>query len=515
MARELQRTHRGFGGGVWLFNNPDPDQAFNIENMILEPDGKAYKRAGSQVISSLPSGVEILSFFRWDRVSQPPQLLAHGSDGKLYYSTNLTTWTESGAGVVFSTTNPLSFEVGHSDALIATCVYMADGVGQVRRWNGTTLTAIPAAPVGARYLCRWKDTMFAWTSPTNPDRLWSSDPAKCDTWPAVNWVDIGKGDGDHGTAIFHTSDVLVASKQKRTFGVVSPSTLELRLMDYEKGIESHFSVVKFDADIFYITRLGVAQYVAGAPAELVSGNIQPLFTPLFLNMAKMEQVHGYRVHHRCGWSLFRSGATYPDFVIEFYPTFPRRPWTFHRMPARCWVTWRDAGERLFFGRAATNNLAEAFAYGAWYDFDVFFQGMVETLWDDLGDPINRKYLRKCRLWGEGHIHVQVRKDRRDPVSRPMVAELQLREQPTWNEAGDLWDSLNDVWGASGSVGTDTVWPDIYGRQFSIMLFDLDDEPPAVEHPTGLRRIADLEYIHPHGWSLFQLTLECVQMGELG
>jgi hypothetical protein len=515
MAREISRTHRGFGGGVWLFNNPDPDQAYNISNMVLEPDGRAYKRNGCQTISSLPAGVEILSFFRWDRPGQSPQLLAHGSDGKLYYTTNLTSWTESGAGAVFSTTNPVCFAVAPGGSPAVTSVYCADGVSAVRKWNGTALTAVTGAPVGVRWLATWKDTLFALAISSNQDRLWESQPGDADTWDATKWVDIGKGDGDTATALFTASQELVVSKRKRTFVVISPVTLENRVADFQKGCETQFSVMKFDADIYYITRFGVAQYVSGAPAEIVSGNIQLIFTGVFLNLEKLDMARGYRYSHRIGWSVVRSGQNYPDFEIEYYPQFPKRPWTFHRIPARAWVQWRDVGDRTYFARNATNEMAQAFAYNVRTDFDQFFQGKIETLWDDLGDPINRKYLRKMRLWGEGHIHVQIRRDRRDPVSKPMTATLQLREPPNWGEPGDLWDPINDVWGRSGPVGTDTVWPDLYGRQFSVMLFDLLDQPPEIENVEGTRRIADFIYPHPHGWSLLQMTLECVQMGELG
>ena len=164
---------------------------------------------------------------------------------------------------------------------------------------------------------------------------------------------------------------------------------------------------------------------------------------------------------------------------------------------------------------STPNLAEAFGLAYHKDFGQNFQGKIETPWDDLGDPVNRKYLRALRIWGEGHIHVQVRRDRRDPVSRPMTAQLQLQSGPFWNEVSDKWDPVVDQWGTSGALGTDIVYPDFYGRQFSILMFDLADEPDIIEIPNGHRRVGDQSYDHPHGWSLIQLVLEAVQMGELG
>jgi hypothetical protein len=345
--------------------------------------------------------------------------------------------------------------------------------------------------------------------------LYSSAAGNADSWPAQNWIALGKADGDHGTALFTVSQEMVASKQNRTFVIVSPSTLENRVVDYEKGCESHFSVVKFDTEIYYITRHGVVRYISGAPAELVSNNIQPLFTPIFQNLARMDQCHGYRIHHRVGWSLVRSGLNDPDFQIEYYPNYPRRPWTFHRMPARCWVTWRDADERLFFGKVGYPSLMEAFSLGINKDEGVDFRGLIETPWNNFGDPTNRKYLRAIRIWGEGHVHMQVRRDRRDPVGKMMAAELNPAN-PLWGEGpSDIWNRPGDVWGSLGSIGTDMVYPDLYGREFSLLLFDLSDEPTSVEVPNATRRVGTLTYGYPHGWSVHQLVFEAVQMGELG
>jgi hypothetical protein len=524
----MAKKHPGFGGGVFMFNNPAQDQAYNISNMILDPDGRAYKRQGFCFQSRIPPlGAQILSLFRWYRIGSPPQLLAHGSDGHLYYTTDLINWVDGGSGL--STTEPASFAVGYSAgsapvvALNAPAVYIADGT-TIFRWSGSALVNISgaggsSAPV-ARYVVWWKDTLFLLTGrgSTDPEHVYSSAAANADSWPALNHVAIGKGDGDYGTALFTASQELIVSKQKRTFVIVSPTTYENRVVDYEKGCECHWSVVKFDADIFYLTRYGIARFVSGAPAEIVSTNIQPLFSTLFQNMSQLHKCHGYRVHHRIGWTLVRQGKNYPDFQIEYYPQFPRRPWTFHQMPALCFETVRDTQERLFFGRSDLQGLPnpglfEAFCLTQVDDDGTQFKGIIETPWDDLGDPINRKYLRAIRLWGDGEIFVQVKRDRREAAGQLMVAEL-VPDDPKWNETPtDKW-SLSDVWGTFGSVGTDIVYPDLYGRQFSVVLFD-NPNASTPDLPPARRPVGDLTYIHPRGWSILELTLELVQMGELG
>src|SRR4030095_1100489 len=130
----------GFAGGVFMFNNPAPDQAYNISNMIIDPDGRAYKRQGFKMQTRIPPlGAQILSLFAWYRIGSAPQLLAHGDDGHLYYSTDLVAWADGGSGL--STTEPASFTVGYSaggtsiPALNGPAVYIADGA-KLWRWSG-------------------------------------------------------------------------------------------------------------------------------------------------------------------------------------------------------------------------------------------------------------------------------------------------------------------------------------------------------------------------------------------
>jgi hypothetical protein len=175
MAKEFAKVHPGFAGGVLLFSSPNITQAYNIENMILEPDGKAYKRQGCDYQTRIPPiGAQILSTFRWDREGQPDQLIAQGNDGHLYYTTDLINWTDSGAGDVLSHTNPASFAVGYSPGsgggIGGPGVYIVDGVGPLWRWNGTTLvnmTSTRAAPSGMRFLCYWSDTMYGYVTPAS------------------------------------------------------------------------------------------------------------------------------------------------------------------------------------------------------------------------------------------------------------------------------------------------------------------------------------------------------------
>src|SRR3990167_9410104 len=101
----------GFDGGANLreaINQLARNEARVILNMILDERGGASKRLGSSKLSEVGAAADrIISSFPFYRGTDPPQLLAETSAGKLYYTTNLTNWTEITTGL--DTTNPMAF----------------------------------------------------------------------------------------------------------------------------------------------------------------------------------------------------------------------------------------------------------------------------------------------------------------------------------------------------------------------------------------------------------------------
>lgn len=502
MASPLALRHNGWAGGVYLLDDPAPDQAQNIVNMVLEPNGRAYKRAGSTDFASLGgSSDRILSSYLFKRVGNPDQLIAHVSDGKCYYSTDGgVNWTNMQVAAHVSTTQPASFETFNGN------LYFVDGANGVQKWTGSVLSSIFGAP-NAFYLRLWKDTMWALRTVSQPDRVFSSAPADADTWPASNFVDIAKGDGYEGTGLYVDGQFLYAGKRNRTYAIVSPSTFENRVHDYDKGLESHWSVVQFRGEMYYLTRFGIARHVGSGPGEIVSENIRPLFHPNFLAMDKMNTISGYVFGDRVGWSLTRIAQTLPDFQIEYYPGQPRKPWTFHGFPARAFVTLRDSSERLFYGRTTSNKFTEAFAGP--HDSGTNFKGLIEGRWEDFGAPQVRKYLRQMRLLGEGRYQVFIQRDYIESAGKMFIADFRPLGDPKWNEnAQDRWG--DEKWGTLGTASSQRIAPDTYGRYFAIRMTDLDGLQVSYRRPVGERVITDNNM---RQWSTMGFIMESVPMGE--
>src|SRR5262252_289939 len=290
---DVQVRTQGFGEGVNIQDAPNllaPTEVRRAENGILDERGGFTKRLGCQNQGPIGAGGDrILSTYIFYRGLLAPHFLVHTSAGRVYYTTDPTVvptvWTQISTGG-WSTTQPMSWETFNNK------VYFCDGLHAYASWDGTTYATYASAPV-AKYLRLWKDTMWAAGVANLGDRLYSSAAGDAETWPVSNWVDIRHGDGDSIRALATDGTFLIVGKRNSGSVVYDPSLLYNRVYDYEKGIESHWSVIQHESGIFYITRRGVAQWQGDTPANLISYKIDPLFDPHVLNFDRLEFAWAY------------------------------------------------------------------------------------------------------------------------------------------------------------------------------------------------------------------------------
>lgn len=498
MAKELIARLPGWGGGSNIRDAPNQlgsDEAIAIVNMILEERGGASKRRGSTAVATL--GGRIISAYPFYRVGLEPQVIVHTSDGKLQYATSpFTSWTDITTGL--STTEPFCFETFNSKC------YMSNGVDNYCAWTGSAFQTFAALPKG-RFIRLWKDTMWVSGVDATPDRVHSSDPGNAEVFGAAAWVDIGKGDGDSHKAIHTDGQVLIVWKQRRTFVIYDPVEFTNRVVDFEKGAESHFGVVLHSGRIYFLSRRGICLYLGDAPSPVLSGKIEPIFTPDVLELSKMNMAYAYAFGNRVGWTLVEKTQTVPTLQVEFYPLLPKTPFTFHRMPARCFaVVRRSDEERLFYGKTTANKVLEGFKGGT--EDGTAFVGAVEGGWLDLGNPTHRKYLRMLQVVGRGKFFIGVKKDFSTGVAKTITVDL-TETTELWNEAGDLWD--DGIWGPAELLKIDQVHPDVYARWVSLRFHDGESSEGSRPFDVG-----DVEYITQAGqYAVFEAALHGVLMGD--
>ncbi len=502
----------GWAGGLNIrdaINEIDPTEVRIAENGILDEKGGFSKRLGTLSHGTFGTGTDrVLSCYTFYRGTSAPQVLIHTTGGKLYYTNDPTaspiTWTQIATGL--STTQPFSYETFNSKC------YFSNGIDSYASWDGATYTTFGSAPKG-RFLRLYKDTMWVSGIDATPDRVWSSNAGDAETFGVASWVDIAHGDGDKVTALATDGLFLIVFKRNRTFIIYDPALFSNRVLDFEKGCESHFSVIQFESDIYFLSRRGVCVYNQSGPSDFISIKLDPLFDPQVLNLNALNTAYAYTIGTRVGWALPEVGQTMPSMQIEMYPRLRPisqygfrglAPWVTHRIPATSFTRFRSgAVEYLFGGASAANKFYEIFA-AVGTDDGVTFTALMETGPYDFNQPTRTKYIRRLRVLGRGQVSVVFKRNYQTASYKTFPIDL--------SSAADLW-SLGDLWGA-GAWGPDAVVkeklvnPDAYARFFSFRFTDSSTN-------TGrkLVEVGSSEYSLTSGeWAVYGMVLEADVLG---
>jgi len=510
--REAQVVTQGFQKGVNIQDAPNLLENVEVrraENGIFDERGGFTKRAGCQSMGTVgASGDRIIStyvFYRGADVA--PHFMIHTNAGKVYYTTDPTattvTWTQIATGLSIS--QPMAWETFNSK------VYFVEGT-TYSIWDGTTYSTNASAPK-ARYIRLYKDTMWAAGVTGLSDRVYSSSPGDAETWPVANWVDLRKGDGDAIRGLASDGVYLIVGKRATGILIYDPALFYNRVYDYEKGFESHWSVIQHEADIFYLTRRGVARWQGDAPADLISYKVDPVFDPHIINYNQLQYAWAYTYGQVVSWCICEVGSAFPTLQINYYPRLAELtalgvrglgPWSFDRVPIACASLYRYQDKvRLYGGSTLANKFYWVFADNVGQDDGNTFTATLETAAFDFGAPLLTKYIRRMRLLGRGAMTVQIRRNFQAAVKWTHIADLS--QQP------DLWNSANwnaDTWGPDANVKEITLNPDVYGRFISVVISDNDPDAGTRDVPVGSQ-----DYSLPSGqWSLLGVILDGQLLG---
>jgi hypothetical protein len=413
-------------------------------------------------------------------------------------------WTLISGG--YSTTQPMSWETFNSK------VYFCDGVSNYSAWDGAALTTFPSAPK-AKYLRLWKDTMWAAGVANLPDRVYSSAAGDAETWPAASWVDIRHGDGDSVRALATDGVYLIVGKRNTGTIIYDAALLFNRTFDYEKGIESHWSVIQQESGIFYLTRRGVAEWQGDAPANLISYKIDPIFDPHVLNYNFLEFAWAFADGQKVSWAVPELGQNVPSMQINYYPRLAQLtqlgvrglgPWSIDRMPIANAAMWRWQDRvRVFGGSTRSNSLFWMFADGVGTDDGQVFTATLETLAFDFGDELLTKHIRRIRVLGRGQFVVSLKRNFQNALYKSFSVDL---SSTNTNWGTGVWNV--GLWGPDSNVKEKTINPDAYGRAITVIFTDSSNQPGTKILPVGSK-----DYGIPTGqWSILGCILDGFLLG---
>lgn len=394
-----------FHGGFQGLTDPDklePHQAWQFLDCILDEVGTASGRLGSQAITTIGGGTaRVLSSFLFERAGAAKQVIVHLDDGTLRYASGgVGSWTTIASGL--STTAPFSYHTFVSN------VWMANGVDDFRKWDGTTQTTYASVPK-FKYIEAWKDGLWGAGEASNPDRVYASAAGDGTTWPASDFVDINKGSGLGISGLSSDANALVIFKTYETHALYDPVEFTNRIVDPEKGCMSSFSVIKHNGVIYFMSHQGYCQYLGDAPSTILSQNIQPIFDKTLYDLS--FPVYGYTFKNRIGWSYRRLGGD--DVQVEYYPQMPETPWAFNEVPVRAPVSYRDplVEELLYAFSTSSNQIVRLYSNAVNNDFDgSSVNGWIKTGWFDFDAPVAKKHIQRMLFIGRGIFAVQAEID---------------------------------------------------------------------------------------------------------
>lgn len=322
--RTLKRdAAAGFSGGLDLTADAlslPQDRLRWAENLRLTQRGAIQKRGGSKRIhvAALPAAIQ--SVFTW---SQPGnvQMLAV-ANGTLYKTTvqaAVHTWTSVSSGL--SATSKPSFAI-FRDASGVEVVYIADGV-TLRKFNGTTLSAVSGAPANVAVLRVYNQRLLAITG--LDERLYFSALNNGDTLgDAGNFGGFGvvRTFGDQEIAslgvlgerllLFHVSGISSFTGLGQDDIAIQAGTQGITS---DVGTIAALSVVEAEQAVFFLSDRGFYK-ISPAGLEPIGERILPLFDGLGPTALKLASGVHDRTFRTINWAVPGVGAVSYDYRLN-------------------------------------------------------------------------------------------------------------------------------------------------------------------------------------------------------
>lgn len=466
-----------FSGGLNLTDASgviDPRFAIDLLNVEFSSRGGILQRPGYGEFSSAAAASRYDSLFPFYKSDGTKRLLA-GRDGAVDA-------LASDGDVEVSQTG-LSAEPHYFARFAAPgseLVYIGNGTDKIFKFDGSAFTApgsMGTVPKGKFVAVQSPDNRlvnagFSTTTggpsgaSTNPSTVWFSEEGDPETWDANNYVHLDPGDGEEIMGIGKWGTYLIVFKETKFFvftgnGEAADGSPEFNFRpELGVGCVAPKAIVNGRDGVYFLSRSGIYR-TTGGPAELVTANIDPLFTlaslPSFysgvaINMGAIDVAAAGYWNERLYFAVPTGSSSTNNRLLVFDPRFGW--WSVYDIPAAALASWRPGqNEELMFAYASgTNDIGRH----------------ARTFNDDIGSAIashcrtgffeaaggGETHLRQVRVYGSGYVTVKASVDYAAGQGFGIVADLDSNTD-TWGDGTDP----NDVW-ADGTDDTDKWGPTI-------------------------------------------------------
>lgn len=201
-----------------------------------------------------------------------------------------------------------------------------NGENTPQKWDGITATtsAMGGTPPVGKYVLTHLNRMYVAGVAGNRSRLYFSDLGNPESWPALNFVDVGRGDGDAITGLAVVLNQIVVTKDNSVWILQgdSPSTYVLRKASDEGGAVGMYSFGVVKNTVVWLSKDDVRLFdgLRSAPA---SEKIEKTFNAL--NKRQLALAAGV-VHDSKYYLAVPNGASLANDLVLVFDT-RRTAWT--------------------------------------------------------------------------------------------------------------------------------------------------------------------------------------------
>jgi len=355
----------------------------DCQNVIARKIGLLQKRPGQTRLNSSALGGSIQGMHAY--YTGTNRYLVAAAGGAVSY------WNGSSFDSIktgLNTTAQFCFE---------TCVnYMVafNGVDAPWKWDGATVSALANAPTDGQFALLHKEKLFT-VPKSDPSTLYWSDSFQPESWPAVNYWDVRKGDGDVITCITSHLDELVVFKRRSLHVLRGTSLDDFRLdtADITLGCVGPFAAAAFGPYLYFVSDEGVCVWNGARAVNLSREKI-----PGFWSRVNQQYIRKAAVGVWDGLVWFAlpiDGAAYNNAVLIYYPpegeALGGKFWPWFGINASCFLKYDDGTQLAFLSGDASAGYVNRQYAGT----------------DDFGSPINAYWIgksfdvteaeRKCRF----------------------------------------------------------------------------------------------------------------------
>lgn len=365
-----------------------PDNASNdCENVIALKVGSLKKRPGQQRLG--PISGTVCGMHAYYREEEGLRRLVCAVQGSVKY------WDPTAKAFVDIKTGlrggfPTCFE---------TCVnYMVvfNGIDPPWKWDGNTVTPLANAPSDGKFALLFKEKLF--TVPrSQPSTVRWSDSFQPESWPAVNYWDIAKGDGDRITCIVEHLGQLVIFK-RRSMHILSGSGLDDFSYDVASsvyGCVGPFAAKSVGPYLYFVSDDGLCVW-NGAQAVSISEK----YIPTLWSRVNKQYLHLAAVTYWNGkvwFALPEGNAPYNNLIIVYDPpesgAVGGKFWPWRGINASCFQIYDDGSERALYAGDSTGGYVNKVACGT-DDFGNPIKAYWTTKAFDIGSPERIKKFRR-------------------------------------------------------------------------------------------------------------------------